>query len=132
VFPLLIVPACGGGGGDDAIRPLQEFFQAAAESNGDRAAQFVCAEFTDQVRSVVEDFAAFTSYGSQLDIKVEFVDLQFEVTNQTDSEAAVVLTDGRVKVAANNGTFEQPIEGIGRSFKVTKEGGKWLLCEPMY
>ena len=129
-FILLIVPACGGGG--DVATPLREFLQAAAESDGERAASYICAEFRDQVGKAVEDFGAFTSNGSQLDIKVEFIDLQFEVTQQADNKATVVLTDGQVKVTANNGTFEQPIEGIGRSFQVTQEDGRWLLCEPMY
>jgi hypothetical protein len=131
-FILLIVPACGGGSGRDIATPLREFLQAAAESDAERAASYVCTEFRDQVRNAVQDFGAFTSYGSQLDIKVEFIDLQFEVTQQADTEASVVLTDGQVKVTANNGTFEQPIEGIGRSFQVTQEDGRWLLCEPMY
>ena len=132
VLLLPFMPACGGGDGDDVTTPLREFLQASAEGDGERAARYVCVEYKNQVNRAVEEFGTFTSYGSQIDIKVEFIDLQFDVTQQTDEKATVVLMGGQVKVTANNGTIERPIEGIGRSFQVNREDGKWLLCEPMF
>jgi hypothetical protein len=62
-----------------------------AKGDGEKAAQFVCEEFRDDAKTAAQDFLAYTTYGSQIDVEIEFIDLAFEVTDKADDQAMVVL-----------------------------------------
>lgn len=114
-----VIAACGGGGGGEADGESPEaavrgFFEAANDNDVDRGLNVVCQAMRDQVEDTSNSEAA----------DFDLSDLEFEVVDETDTSATVMLT----------GTLGIDGEDIpaglvfGDGIPVVKEGDDWKFC----
>jgi len=134
VMLALVLAACGGGdgGGEDVTKPVNDFFKAFGEMDAEKAAQAVCEQHRDNVKAGLDMIFGFMAMGGE-DAKIEIVDLKLEAQDQTDDEAMVVATSGKIRITVLGEVQEEDISGDSaestEAIKVIKEDGKWVVCD---
>jgi len=129
----LALAACGGGdGGEDVTKPVNDFFAAFEEMDAEKAAQAVCEQHRDNVKTGLDLIFGFMAMGGE-DAKIEVVDLKLEAQDQTDDEAMVVATSGKIRITVLGEVQEEDILDDSaestEAIKVIKEDGKWVVCD---
>jgi hypothetical protein len=133
VMLALALAACGGDdGGEDVTKPVNDFFKAFGEMDAEKAAQAVCEQHRGDVKTGLDMIFGFMAMGGE-DAKIEVVDLNLEVQDQTDDEAMVVATSGKIRITVLGEVQEEAISDDSaestEAIKVIKEDGKWVVCD---
>jgi hypothetical protein len=112
----------------DPKEPVQDFFDAFADLDAEKAASTICREYRDGVKSGLEFAFGFLELTGQ----IEIVDLELEVRDKQGDTATVVAIGGKVKLTVGDEVQEEDIGGTEEAFQVVKEDGKWRICDPAF
>jgi len=132
VILLLALAACGGdGAGDsdeDIIKPVEDFFAAFEEMDAEKAADSVCKEYRDSVKTGLDMIFGFIALSGE-DSKIEITGMKLEVKDKKDREAMVTATSGKIRITVLGEVQEEEIAESTEAVKLVKEDGKWLICD---
>lgn len=122
------VAACGGSEDDDPTRPVRDFFIAFQDLDAQKASDAVCGQYRDDVQAGLDTLFSFVRLGGD-DAEIEIIDLKLEIAEETENEARVTASSGKIKIALLGEVQEQDITEVAASVRVVKENGKWLICD---
>lgn len=127
----LMLSACGGSGGGDPTQPVNDFFDALADMDAEKAAKSVCSEYRDDTQVELVLLFDFMS-GAGDEAKIQVFDLKLEVEDEGDDEATVRATDGRVKITIAGQVQQNSDLSEAAPIKVVKQDGKWRICDATF
>jgi hypothetical protein len=115
----------------DPTKPVRDLFDAFADLDAERAANTVCKEYRDGIKSGLEFSFGFLELAGD-EVEIEIVGLELEVRSKQDDEATVVATSGTLKLTMGEQVQEEEIGGTEETIQVVKEDGKWRICDPAF
>ncbi len=100
----------------EAVKPVEEFYNAIVTQNRDRVSSITCAEWEKDALREVDAF---------MGVKSELKDFSCSVSSEGKDESFVVCK-GSIAASYGAEVTDFPLEN--RSHKVIKEQGEWHIC----
>lgn len=111
----MVITGCSASS-DPAAGAVQKYLQSMISADSSQMSKLVCKDFEDQAAKDNDSFAG---------VKAELNNAACKKTG-TDGSSALVTCTG--KIVATYGNEKQEIDLAGPVYRVTQEGGSWLVC----
>ncbi len=105
-----------GGVAGDPARIIEDYLKARVEANTDAMINLSCADWEADARK---------ESNSLRGVKSRLEEMRCAVDSATDETALVVCTGS---IVANYNGEDRPLPLDKRKFKLTADGGQWLMC----
>ncbi|MDX9863294.1 MAG: hypothetical protein RBT34_00670 [Anaerolineaceae bacterium] len=116
ILGVVILTACGGSSTDQAPQAVEWYLQALVNEDADQLATLSCKDWEADAMMEVDSFQGVSaSLDGMLCVEVG-----------AEGDAVYVACEGAIK--ATYGNEQQEIPLTGRTYRVVKEGGEWLMC----
>jgi hypothetical protein len=101
---------------DPAANVVQQYLKGMVAADNNQVSKLVCKDFEDQAVKDVDSFAG---------VKAE---LSSAVCTKSGMDGQVELVSCSGKILATYGNEKQEIDLAGPVYRVTQQGGSWLVC----